>query len=344
MAHRYFSTSKRNGPTGVFAACLLVIFSPIVFAETAPPIQEHQLVRRAAVFPIKMDESASDVASLPLQGQNAVQLAAEEAWWAAREEMVKNHRFVVASKIFLQKNDAFQPRGDLDPADALILGKVLDAHALITMQVLNRKFLFTVYDGLVGVTLWRRELALHPSLTVKDQLAKTATNLVKEFIAGIPYHGFTTVDPLIGRAVFDERQMKLSQIELGSNAPARIGDVVQWIKIGSVSLTPVFQGGAQVSVFAEGKIIRLDASIATVEIARATSLKEIQEFTLVRLPGDPESQAAKLRIGDHPRLSVTPQLLSPEAQPMKELVRERKPLVATLSSIGSVIAYLLLAF
>lgn len=309
---------------------LLLALLFFTFAAHAQTSSEHQLIRRIAVFPFSVP---ADVAA-----------AADEAWWQSREEFAQTRRFLVGSKQFLIKSDVFQPRRDLEPADAIILGKLLDAHALVTFQLNDRKFTMTVYDGGNGVTIWRKNFVLHPSLPVGDQMPQVAKRMVDDFIAAIPYQGFTIVDSLIGQPVYEEGDVKLAQVDLGLTTQAQIGDVVQWIRISPTTVDPLFQGGSKTTVFAEGKIVKLEQGIAVVEIQRASSLKELKEFSLVRVPREADRLAKSYAIRDNPRTTLTSELVSPEAAPMEQLAKERKPLATTLSIIGSVAAFLLLAF
>jgi hypothetical protein len=312
---------------------LLLVFSiHFIFGSNAQAQIEHQLIRRMVVFPVKAPAELS--------------AAAEEAWWQARDELTKNKRFLVASKQFLLKSDTFQPRGDLEPADVLILGKLLDAHALITMQMTaaDRRIIMTVYDTANGLVLWRKSVLLHPSIPINDQIATISRKLIDDFTANIPYQGYTTIDALQGAPVYEDGDVKLAQIDLGFSTGAQIGDVVQWLKIIATTTAPIFQGGAKMSIFAEGKIVRIDQGVATVEITRATSLNDIKEYALVRLPRESERMKTAYTISESPRNTLTAELVAPEAQPMQQIAKERRPLIATLSFIGSIAAYLLLAF
>lgn len=311
-----------------FWLLLLAIFT--FHSASKAQSSEHQLIRRLAVFPFSVPAS--------LNGP------ADEAWWQAREEFASTRRFLVGSKQFLIKSDVFQPRRDLEPADAIILGKLLDAHALVTFQIQDRKITMTVYDGGNGITIWRKSLIFHPSLPIADQLPQIAKRLVDDFIAAIPYQGFTIVDSLIGQAVYEEGDVKLAQVDLGLSSQAQIGDLVQWIRIVGTTVDPLFAGGSRTTVFAEGKIVKIEQGIAVVEIQRASSLKELKEFSLVRIPREADRLAKAFALHENPKTTLTAELVAPEAAPMQQLAKERKPLATTLSIIASVGAFLLLAF
>jgi hypothetical protein len=314
--------------TGIFSVAAMLAGD--LSAYGAGPEREHLLIRQVAVFPLLAPKEFST--------------PAEDAWWQAREELTKSHRFLVASKQFLLKNDVFQPRGDLDPADAIILGKVLDAHALITLQLKDKNLTMTVYDGGLGTVLWQKSVALHASLVVADQLAQMSKRIMDDFIASIPYQGFTVIDSLVGQPIFEEGDVNLAEIDIGANSGALIGDVVQWIHVLPIGPGALFQDGGKTTVFAEGKIAKLDQNSATVEIIRASNLKEIKENSLVRLPREAEHLQAEYTIHDNVKTTLTAELVAPEMSPMEKVAKERRPLITTLSFIASAAAFLLLAF
>ncbi len=313
---------------------LVILFfalATLMFSSSRAEAQvEHQLIRRLAVFPFAVPPE--------------LQSGADEAWWQAREQFAQTRRFLVGSKQFLIKNDVFQPRRDFEPADAIILGKLLDAHALVTFQLIERRLMMTIYDGTNGSTIWRKGFSLHPSLPMNDQLPQIAKRMVDDFIATIPYQGFTVIDALIGATVYNEGDVRLAQVNLGLSSAAKAGDVVQWIKIMGTSVEPLFMGGSKTTVFAEGKIAKIEQGLAVVEIQRASSLKDLKEFSLVRVPVEAERLAKLFTLRETSRPTLTSELVSPEASPMQQIAKEKRPLATTLSIISSVAAFLLLAF
>lgn len=297
-------------------------------ASTATTLA-HQLIRRIAMFPI---DAPKELAK-----------AADDAWWEAREELTKSRRFLVASKQFLLKSEAYQPRGALEPADAILLGKLLDAHALITSRLEGRRLFMAAYDGSNGIVLWERDYPLHPSIAAQEQLASAIRKVASDFLAAFPYQAFQIVDPIVGVPVYDEGDMKVAQIEVGAGG-AQVGDTAQWIRVESQSLQPLFQGGAKIDAFAEGRVIKVDQGVASVELLRIEKGRSIKEFDLVRLPREYERQQAQFAIQDGLRTGLSADLLAPEAAPMERAIRERRPLAAVASWVASAAAFLLLAF
>jgi hypothetical protein len=309
---------------------VLITLGPSPASAANESLYENQLVRRVVIFPMKVEKGFETLA--------------EDAWWQAREELTKTRRFLVASRQFLVKNDALQARGELEPADALILGKLLDAHALITLQLNDRKLSMQVYDTVSGFVLYQKQVNLQSSQTIADQLSSFVRRLVADFLAVIPYEGYTMVDSFVGRAVFKENDANLAYVDFGAGSGIQVGDVVQWIKIKSTSFSPVFQGGAQQTVIADGKVVRIEDGLAVTEILRANNLKDIREYSLVRVPRIAEKLLAENTIKETQKTTLTPELIAPEANPELRAAKERRPLLTTLGFIGSIAGYLLLAF
>lgn len=311
-------------------ASLFMILATFLISSVARAQAEHQLVRRVVLFPLK--------------AESGFEAAAEEAWWQAREELTKSRRFLVASKQFLVKSDAFQPRGELEPADVLILGRLLDAHALITAQLADRRLSLQVYDAGTGLPLYQKQVGLRASQTVADQLPVVARQVIDDFIATIPYQGYTMVDSIVGRAVIRSGERSYARVDFGSGSQVQVGDVVQWVQVVSTSFAPVFQGGGQLTVIADGKVTKIEDGLAEVEILRAKSLRGIREYTLVRAPREAQRLSAQSPLREGPKATISSELVAPEANPAEIVNRERRPLLTALSFVGSIAAYLLLAF
>lgn len=292
---------------------------------------EHTLVRRLSVFPIK-------------QGNPELAQVAEEAWWELRETLTRDKRFLVASKNFLQQKDVYQARGVLSPADAIILGKLLDANALITTFVEDRVLYMKVYEGDYGRPLWEHQLVLQPSLPIAQQLQPAVIKLVQDFIAAVPYHGFVVLDPLKGRPVYQEGRRLLVKAEVGGSAELDVGDPAQLIRVYSDHLKPLFTHGAQIEVFAEGRVVEHSRETVVIELDRLNRATAIQEGTLVRLPRELKRLEQLYAIQDPLKSKIDPEFFSPGMTAAKQTEAEARPLIAALVFIGNLAAFLLLAF
>lgn len=296
-----------------------------VWAQT-----DHTLIRRISVFPIKTPPE--------------FQQMAEEAWWELRETLTRDRRFLVASKNFLMQKDVYQARAVLSPADAIILGKLLDANALITTFLDDRILYMKVYEGDYGRLLWEHQISLQPSLPVAEQLKPAVVKLIQDFIASIPYHGFVIIDPLRGRPVYQEGRRLLAKVEVGANAEVDVGDQVQLIRIASESIKPLFTQASLIEVFAEGRVVEHTGEILVVELDRLNRATSIQEGTMVRLPRELKRLQQTFAMQDSLKTKIDPEFLSPGMTSAKQEVAELKPLATSLLFIANLAAFLLLAF
>lgn len=312
-------------PAWTFLA-LIFLLSGTVQAQT-----EHTLIRRISVFPIKTN-------------QPELARFAEEAWWELRETLTRDKRFLVASKNFLQQKDVYQARSVLSPADAIILGKLLDANALVTTYIDDRVLYMKVYEGEYGRPLWEHQLVLQPSLPVAQQLQPAVIKLVQDFIASIPYHGFVVIDPLKGRPVYQEGRRLLVKAETGSQTEVEVGDTAQLIRIYSDHLKPLFTHGASIEVFAEGRVVEHTRESLIIELDRLNRATAIQEGTLVRLPRELKRLEDLYAIQDSLKNKIDPEFFAPGMTAAKQKENETKPLIASLMFIANLAAFLLLAF
>lgn len=291
---------------------------------------DHTLIRRISVFPIKTEPE--------------FQQAADQAWWELRETLTRDKRFLVASKNFLMQKDVYQSRSVLSPADAIILGKLLDANALITTYLDDRVLNMRVYEGDYGRPLWEHSFTLQPSLPISEQLQPAVVKLVQDFMASIPYQGFVVTDPLKGRPVYQEGRRLLVRAEIGTTAEVDVGDPIQLIRVFSDNLKPLFTNGAAIEVFAEGRIVEHDREMVTVELDRLNHAAGIQDGTMVRLPRELKRLEQLYSIQDSLRTKIDPEFFSPGMTSQKQREDETKPLISSLIFIGNLAAFLLLAF
>jgi hypothetical protein len=233
---------------------------------------EHQVLRKLAVFPIAHAEVSS----------------AEEAWWQARETLTKDQRFFVASRRFMVNRGVFQARENLTPADAIILAKILDAEALVTLTVEERTLSMQVFDGGLGFKLWTGKIQLHPAIQIKDQLVSAAGKLVMDFISAIPYQGYQVKDQTLGKDLMERNEQSFARIFIGGQSEIKSGDPVQWIRLVGETSRVFFAEGAQVQILAEGIVSEVNGDLALVEVKKMRSVSDLTEFSLVRFPKEME--------------------------------------------------------
>jgi hypothetical protein len=307
-------------------AVMAFLFSSVGLAQTV----EHTLIRRLAVFPVEANEDISK--------------RAEDAWWELREFLTKDKRFLVATKSFLQQQNVYQPRAELDPAAAIILGKLLDADAVVTTFLKERTLHMAVYEATYGRPLWIQEVELQPSIRVQDQIVPVTLKLARDFIASIPYQGFVIEDPLKDGAVYREGRRLLFKADVGLNSEVAVGDSVELIRVKSDHVKPLFTHGATIEVYAQGRVVAVDRETITGEIQRLSRTTEVTAKALVRLPKEMRRLEQQFSLTDPLKNKINPEFISPEISSAKESVAEHKPLVASLVFIVNLAAFLLFAF
>ncbi|MDZ4663176.1 MAG: hypothetical protein SGJ18_16315 [Pseudomonadota bacterium] len=312
------------------AVVLSITFWVTLWLPSASHALEYGLIRRLVVFPILVPEEISDVA--------------EQVWWDMREQLTRDRRFLLASKYFLQKKDVYQPRGALSPADAIILGKLLDAHALVVTYLQKNTLSMVVYSGEDGSLFWKKKLNLHQSVRVPRQLSKAVSTLVNDFLATLPYQGFQIVDALIGQAIYEQDGVELAKVEIGLQSQIQVGDPVQWIRLTRVNLEPLFADGGRITVFAEGKVAKVESQHALVEVVRAKNKNEINEADLVRFPAELKRLNEDLAMEEELKRKISPEFISSELESVNAQKNAKKPLASSLAWIMGMMAYLLLAF
>lgn len=323
-----------------FAGSLAIGTESAHAVEATPSIAA---IEKIAVFPVLFRGERGD------RVDESTAQALDDTWWQVRDELTATGRFVVASRAFLQKSDAFQPRGSLTVGDAVILGRYVEAHALMTLSLRDRALTVTAYLSTDGTKLWSQSVDLHPSVLIREQVAKVSRALVREFVASFPYQAVTLVDALARQAVFQENGKRLARIRV-ANIKVAVGDAVEWLDLERSGLDPLFQGGGRTLVKAEGLIREIGDQTALVEITRVQDLKSIQIGTLVNLP----AEQARLKQSSKPKDSATSAAvvsllaadasIEPEAKQAERRQDESGPLATTLSILGSLAVILLLAF
>ena len=325
-----------------FAFLLAVTASESIRAneEAAPALQA---IEKIAVFPVlykgergeKMDE--------------ATRKSLDETWWQVRDELTQTGRFVVASRAFLQKADAFQPRGALSVGDAVILGRYVEADALMTILLKDRSLTISIYGAVDGMRSWVQTVELHPSVLIREQVGKISRALVREFIASLPYQAVTVQDALAKQAVYSENGKRFVRIKVASSKVV-VGDAVEWIDVSRATLEPLFQGGAKTIVQAEGNVSEIGEGFAVCELTRVVDVHAVRAGALVNLPAEQQRLAIAAKSKDSATSAAIVSLLAqnasiePEAKQAERKNDESGPFATTLSILGSLALILLLAF
>jgi hypothetical protein len=303
-------------------------------------------LEKIAVFPLFFKGERGE------RVDEATAKALDDTWWQIRDELTKTGRFVVASRAFLQKADAFQPRGTLSVGDAVILGRYVEADALLTMSLENRTLNVEVYSSVDGTVAWRQSVELHPSVLIREQVAKVSRALVREFIASFPYQAVTLQDRLSKQAIFNQGGKRFARIKIAT-AKLEVGDAVEWVQLTRGNLDPLFQGGSRVTALGEGVVHELQDDTAVVQLGRVQELGQIHVGSLVNLPKEKSRLASLAKPKDSATSTAVVSLLAsgatgasiePEAKQAERKNDESGPMATTLSILGSLAVILLLAF
>lgn len=308
----------------LFLIIILCLFSSSVFSAV-----EHQLIRRITVFPMSVKAKYTK--------------KAEGTWWKVRERLTDDKRFLVASRSFLVKKDVYQARSKLTPADAIILGQLLDAHALITTFLYKRELHMHVYEGNFGQLLWKSKIKLHPSLPIKNQLEKSGVKLINDFIASFPYQGYIFTDKFEGKAVIADGADYLVNARVGLSAKLKVGDKIQIIKLEPKDYKPLFQSSAEFIIQAEGVVTKAKKGVIMARLDRHIPVDLIKEFDLVRIPTEYQRLYDLFKINNGLTSKISSEYYSPEITETSKEVKEKKPLVTALTIILNVAVFLLLA-
>lgn len=305
----------------------LIIFIAIFSFSVLGAEIEHELIRKIAVFPIFEIEPSA---------------VSEEAWWQVREALTRDKKLLIASKRFMVNRGVFQARKTLKPADAIILGKLLDADALMVSFIENRTLKMKVYDAENGYLLWESEYQFHPAISMEEQLSKNCEKLAAEFLRAIPYQGFTLYDEANDKVLIEKEKKIFARVFVGGLSEVQTGDNVQWVSLkAEAGNTHLLKAKSQ--VIADGVITEINGDEALVEVQNISDKELIQENTLVRFP----KEMAKLRdlfAREAKNLGASTEYLSHDLKPVSELHKETQSSATGFAFFFSLVGFILLAF
>lgn len=306
----------------------MLVLSILMMSPLASKAEvKHTLFRRVAVFPI--------------HGANVT--SGEEAWWQMREILTKDQRFFVASRRFMINRGVFQPRQSLKPADVIILSRILDAQALVTMFLQERTLQMKVYEGENGYLLWEGKAEFHPAIPINDQLIRMSSQLMNAFLLSIPYQGFQVIDKVIAKPVYEENGKYFAQVSIGVNHRVQVGDSAQWVEVTGAVGEAFFGATTRMTILAEGRVTAIKGDQATVVIEKLRDLSDLQENSLVRFPTE-VNRLANLYAETDRSSSLAPEYLSTEIKSADEIHRGHSKTSSSLMWIASVLGFVLLAF
>ncbi len=295
----------------------------IAFSAIARAQEEENWIRRVSVF-------------LP-QAESISESLAERGWIAVRKELIDDERFLVASKSFLQEKEVYQARAELKPADALLLGRLLDAQALLTFEYSDYEMKMHFYSGSNGLGLWTSQKKLNPSVPAEEQFITTAIQLTQELLADVPFQAFTVKNEISDRVVYQDEGFDLVKVFKGKQE-IEIGEPALIFQLQRKNLDNLYLKGANKQVFAEGKVLSVNDDIAVVRILAKNEDRKIQVHDLVSFP----EQEKRLKEQLSWRNQKFEGLLMSETRIKKEDVSDSKSFTTAIISIVNLALLILL--
>ncbi|MEZ4871518.1 MAG: hypothetical protein R2827_04565 [Bdellovibrionales bacterium] len=290
--------------------------------------RDISLYRRLTVFPLKVENEFLDLA--------------DKSWWEIRRVITADKRFLVATKSFLQKKRCLSSSWGAQPSDAIILGRLLDAHVLVSLELVGREITLRAYEGENGQEVWVGRQSLHPAIPIAEQLEKRSVQLVQDFTASWPYQGFIIEDRFIGEPIYQEGNKNLTKVQVGLDAKVQVGDPVEIVTLTAESLRPLFQGGAKETLVAQGRVLYVDNEVITVQLDRLPYEGDLKEGSLVKFP----QEYQRLRDLFSTEKDNLPSVSTSSTQmlkPQQKEIEEKKSLVTSLAFLGSLAVFLILA-
>ena len=308
---------------------LVLIFSVTFFASESYADYQQKLVRKIAVFPIFAQ--TSDLSN------------AEDAWWQVREILAKDQRFLVASRRLMVNRGVFQPRKQLKPSDAIILGKILDADLVATLFVEERDLHLRVYEAENGYRAWEGNLQFHPAIPIQEQIVSVSQKITQDFVSAVPFHGFTVLDELKSKVVYELGQRKFAQVFVGNSLNLEVGEQVQWVQVYSDFSKPLFEA-PRVVVVAEGEILKLLGDRVEVEIKKLRNLNDLHENSLIQIPKEVSRLKEFYRRGGERPSILESEYFSSEMKSAEKIDQKHSSTSTALAFIANLAAIILLAF
>ena len=290
---------------------------------------EHKYLNRLVVFPI---ETSKEFRGL-----------ADKLWWDVRSQLTKNLKFMVASKEFLVRKEVFKARKRISSVDALILGRLLDAHGIVTYYLNQRVLNMSVRDGRSGQVLWEKKLQLLASVPIKNQLGKALKNLTGQFISDMPYQGHLLSDDIKSSPVFKDGTQMYARVKISQQEKLKVGESIEFFRLLPNSLKPLFMGNFDEIRLARGTIVDAKGEDRLVEIKSIVSGVKLREGDLLRISSIFKNKKSQIIGHEKSIQTIESSVYSPEYDEKEEEYRARGPLVTALTFVLNFGVFLLLA-
>jgi hypothetical protein len=109
-------------------------------------------------------------------------------------------------------------------------------------------------------------------------------------------------------------------------------------------LRPLFQEGAAVEVYVEGRVLQVDRQTITVQVTRRQEGQVIEAEALVRVPDELRRLREVYGLHESSEKHISSEDIKGEELALTQEQKDTKPLVVSLSWIGNLALLFLLAF
>ncbi|MCX7674372.1 MAG: hypothetical protein N2Z70_00905 [Bdellovibrionaceae bacterium] len=199
--------------------------------------------------------SLQKVAVFPPQGIQDPELA-DRMWWAVRELLAEDGRFLVATRRLMLNRGVLQARGEFSAADAILMGRVLDSQMLLTMAVQGRQLRVRAWRSEDGFLLFDQTSEVLGSSQLAESALALAQRMTQELLQKIPYAGYQV------RAPEGEPWMKSRDgenyvfVDLGKKSTSQwVGKTVVWAELNYATRPLLAYPPAQKRVLAQAQLV-----------------------------------------------------------------------------------------
>lgn len=238
----------------------------VALAETAWSEYLLTSLKRTVVFPAQgLDENLVD-----------------DTWWQIREQLAADTRLTIASRRLMINRQVLSPRAELKPSDSVILGRILEADALIVTFIRDNSAHFIAYRAEDGITLYKDKIDLNPSTPVAEQALMAFQTLTGRYLRSIPYSGYQVPSPTTGNIIENYGADRVAYVELGKFS-ANVDEKVVWTRASNIR-SPILQGDLKYQVIATGVVQQvLRGNVAQIKLDARSNEAVLLNNSLVYL-------------------------------------------------------------
>ncbi len=256
-----------------------------------------------------------------------------------KERLDENGRFSILPLEEITKQN-ISASYKLKPSKVILISEKLNADIIIRTHLKKKKLTMKVYFKNDGQLLWTQNILLLSSKLNPSNLKPSLNKLVDDFLASIPFQTFQILDPLIGKTIYDEGEVRLSKADIRHLQHVKKNDPVQWIEIQRINSKPLYQGGSRINILAKGQIMKIKDKIGVLKINQAKDIKLLKKHTLISFPKEKE-RLIKTSSLDPENISLN-QITNEDLKSIGP--KKTKKLLSILLAVGNILAFVLLGF